>query len=98
MNHGPREVSRTGGWRLPLPGCLPYTALWQRLSISLEGVTADMAVFTTYKTGLAPQPRLLRYRQWFVQGGAFQAEVLYRATLAPKPRTPEEVAQDYNVP
>lgn len=55
-----------------------------------------MVVSTTYKW-LAPRLGS-RYRQWFVQGGSLPAEVLYRATIGPEPRTPEEVAQDYNVP
>src|SRR4030095_680533 len=56
-----------------------------------------MAVSTTQYKWLAPRPGS-RYRQWFVQGGNLPAEVLYRATIGPEPRTPEEVAQDYGIP
>ena len=55
-----------------------------------------MTVSTTYKF-LAPRPGS-RSHQWFVQGGSLPAEVLYRATIGPEPRTLEEVAQDYHVP
>jgi hypothetical protein len=55
-----------------------------------------MAVSTPYKW-LAPRPGS-RSRQWFVHGGSLPAEVLYRATVGPEPRTPDEVAQDYGLP
>jgi uncharacterized protein (DUF433 family) len=38
------------------------------------------------------------YRQLFVKGRRIRAEVLYRQTIGLEPRTPEEVAQDYNLP
>ena len=38
------------------------------------------------------------YRQLFVKGRKIRAETLYRAMVGPEPRTPEEVAQDYDVP
>jgi hypothetical protein len=38
------------------------------------------------------------YRQLFYKGLNLRAEVLYRQTVGLEPRTPEEVAKDYNVP
>jgi hypothetical protein len=38
------------------------------------------------------------YRQLFLRGRNLLAEVLYRATIGPEPRIPDEVAQDYGVP
>jgi hypothetical protein len=38
------------------------------------------------------------YRQLFLRGRNLLAEVLYRATIGPEPRTPDEVAHDYGVP
>lgn len=38
------------------------------------------------------------YRQLFVRGRSLRAETLYRATIGPEPRTPEEVATDFGVP
>lgn len=55
-----------------------------------------MTVATTY-TFLAPRPGS-RSRQWGVRGRSLPAEVLYRATLGPEPRTLDDVAQDYGVP
>jgi uncharacterized protein (DUF433 family) len=37
------------------------------------------------------------YRQLFVKGRKIRAEILYRATVNAEPRTPEEVACDYDV-
>ena len=39
-----------------------------------------------------------RYRQLFVKGRNLRAETLYRATVGPELRTPEDVARDYDVP
>jgi uncharacterized protein (DUF433 family) len=39
-----------------------------------------------------------RYRQLYVKGRKIRAEVLYRQTIGEEPRTPEEVAQDYDLP
>ena len=55
-----------------------------------------MAVHTTYRF-LEPWPGS-PYRQLFVRGRKLRAEILYRATIGPEPRTLEEVAHDYNVP
>ena len=55
-----------------------------------------MAAHTTYRF-LEPRPGS-PYRQLFVRGRKLRAEILYRATIGPEPRTPEEVAHDYNVP
>ena len=38
------------------------------------------------------------YRQYFVRGRNLRAETLYRATVGPEPMTPDEVAQDYDLP
>ena len=55
-----------------------------------------MAVQTSYKF-LAPRPGS-HYRQWFLQGRNLRAEILYRATIGPEPRTLDEIADDYGVP
>ena len=46
---------------------------------------------------LEPRPRS-HYRQLWIKGRHIRAEVLYRLTVGAEPRTPEEVAQDYNLP
>jgi uncharacterized protein (DUF433 family) len=38
------------------------------------------------------------YRQFFYKDRKIRAEVLYRATVGLEPRTPEEVAEDFDVP
>ena len=38
------------------------------------------------------------YRQLFYKERKIRAETLYRATVGPEPRTPEEVAADYDIP
>jgi uncharacterized protein (DUF433 family) len=38
------------------------------------------------------------YRQWFVKDRRIRAETLYRETVGLDPRTPEAVAEDYDVP
>jgi uncharacterized protein (DUF433 family) len=38
------------------------------------------------------------YKQLFVKGRKIRAEVLYRQTVGLEPRTPEEVANGYNLP
>ena len=38
------------------------------------------------------------YKQLFTKGRKIRAEVLYRQTVGLEPRTPEEVAQAYNLP
>jgi uncharacterized protein (DUF433 family) len=38
------------------------------------------------------------YKQLFVKGRKIRAEVIYRQTVGEEPRTPEEVAQGYNLP
>src|SRR3954453_16115277 len=50
----------------------------------------------TYKW-LGPK-RGSRYRQYFVKGRGIRALSLYLATQEPDAMTPEEVADDYNVP
>jgi uncharacterized protein (DUF433 family) len=46
---------------------------------------------------LEPRPGS-NYRQLWVKGRHIRAEVLYRLTVGAERRTPEEVAQDYNLP
>lgn len=46
---------------------------------------------------LEPRPRS-HYRQLWVKGRHIRAEVLYRFTIGTEPRTPGEVAQDYDLP
>lgn len=46
---------------------------------------------------LESRPRS-HYRQLWVKGRHIRAEVLYRSTVGAEPRTPEEVAQDYDLP
>jgi len=55
-----------------------------------------MAVHTAYQF-LEPRRRS-HYQQLFVRGRNLRAESLYRATLGPDPRTPEEVAADFGLP
>ena len=38
------------------------------------------------------------YKQLWVKGRHMRAEVLYRFTVGPEPRTPEEIADDYDLP
>lgn len=38
------------------------------------------------------------YRQLWIKGRHIRAEILYRLTIGTEPRTPEEVAQDYDLP
>ena len=46
---------------------------------------------------LEPRPGS-NYRQLFVRGRKIRAEVLYRQTVGLEPRTPEQVAEDYELP
>ncbi len=46
---------------------------------------------------LEPRPGS-SYRQLFIKGRKIRAEVLYRETIGEEPRTPEEVARDFEVP
>ena len=47
---------------------------------------------------LAPRPGL-NYRQYYLKDRRkIRAEILYRMTVGPDPRTPEQVAIDYDVP
>jgi hypothetical protein len=55
-----------------------------------------MAIDTTYKF-LEYRPGS-NYRQMFLKGRNLRAEILYRATIGPEPRTLDEVASDYGVP
>jgi len=55
-----------------------------------------MAGHTAYKF-LEQRPGS-NYRQLFLRGRNLLAEVVYRATMGPEPRTPDAVAQDYGLP
>jgi uncharacterized protein (DUF433 family) len=55
-----------------------------------------MAMQTFYRF-LEARPRS-HYRQLWVKGRHLRAEVLYRCTVGAEPRTPTEVAQDYELP
>lgn len=46
---------------------------------------------------LEARPRS-NYRQLWIKGRHIRAEVLYRLTVGAEPRTPEEVAEDYDLP
>jgi len=46
---------------------------------------------------LEPRPGS-NYRQLFIKGRKIRAEVIYRETVGEEPRTPEEVAQDFEIP
>ena len=46
---------------------------------------------------LEPRSRS-NYQQLWVKGRHIRAEILYRLTVNADPRTPEEVAQDYDLP
>jgi uncharacterized protein (DUF433 family) len=46
---------------------------------------------------LEPRP-CSNYRQLFIKGRRIRVEVLYRETVGLEPRTPEEVARDFDVP
>ena len=60
------------------------------------GKGIGMALQTTYQF-LEPRSGS-NYRQWFLKGRKIRAEILYRATVGPEPRTPEEIAHDFGVP
>ena len=55
-----------------------------------------MAIQVHYQH-LEPRSRS-HYRQLWVKGRHIRAEVLYRLTIGAEPRTPEEVARDYDLP
>src|SRR6266568_8261816 len=55
-----------------------------------------MADETQYKY-LAPRYGS-SYRQYFLKGSNIRAETLYRETVGIEPRTPEQVAEDFEVP
>lgn len=48
-------------------------------------------------THLEPRPGS-HYQQLWIKGRRIRAEVIYRLTVGVEPRTPEEVAQDYDLP
>jgi len=60
------------------------------------GTAKRMALQTTYQF-LEPRAAS-NYRQLFVRGRSLRAETLYRATIGAEPRTPKEVAADFEVP
>ena len=46
---------------------------------------------------LEPRP-CSSYRQLFIKGRRIRAEIIYRQTVGEDPRTPEQVAEDYEIP
>jgi hypothetical protein len=62
----------------------------------VHGIAKRMARQTTYQW-LEPRAQS-NYRQLFVCGRSLRAETLYRATIGAEPRTPEEVAADFEIP
>jgi|SRR5882672_7245761 len=62
----------------------------------LAGKMGPMAGHTPYQF-LEQRPGS-NSRQWFLRGRNLLAEVVYRATIGPEPRTPDEVAQDHGIP
>lgn len=46
---------------------------------------------------LEARPRS-NYRQLWIKGRHIRAEILYRLTVGPEPRTAQEVAEDYDLP
>lgn len=46
---------------------------------------------------LEPRPGS-NYKQLFIKGRKIRAEIIYRETIGEEPRTPEEVARDFDVP
>jgi uncharacterized protein (DUF433 family) len=55
-----------------------------------------MSQLTTY--AYLAQREGSRYEQYFFKGRNLRAETLYRATIGSEPMTPDEVAEDYDVP
>jgi hypothetical protein len=60
-------------------------------------VEEDAMNQTNAYTHLGPRPES-SYRQLFVKGTRTRAETIYRYTVGPEPRTPEEVARDCGLP
>ena len=56
-----------------------------------------MSTTSTQYKYLAPNPKSA-YRQLFVKGTRIRARVLYGWYACEEPRTPEELASDYNLP
>ena len=46
---------------------------------------------------LEPRP-CSRYRQLFIKGRKIRADIIHRQTIGLEPRTPEQVAEDYDLP
>lgn len=46
---------------------------------------------------LEPRPRS-NYKQLWVKGRHIRAEVLYRYTVGPEPESPEQIANEYDLP
>jgi len=68
-------------------------------AVKLQLREGRMAVQTEYQY-LQSWPGS-NYRQLFLKledRRKIRAEIIYRLTVGPEPRTPEEVAQDYNIP
>ncbi len=56
-----------------------------------------MSTATTKWVYLAPNPKS-SYRQLFVRGTRIRARILYGWYACSEPRTPEEIASDYDLP
>lgn len=56
-----------------------------------------MDVLVTKWSYLAPNPKS-SYKQLFVRGTRIRARILYGWYACAEPRTPEEIAADYNLP
>jgi uncharacterized protein (DUF433 family) len=70
---------------LSIPTPLLQAFMWKR----------DMMTHVQYQH-LEPHPSS-NYRQLWVKGRHIRAEVLYRLTIGTEPRSPAEVAQDYDL-
>ena len=93
---GKQEVlgSKTGV--LTMPGRIRYNAVCLGVRSLLQGKTGCMVIHTSYKF-LEQRPGS-NYQQLFLRGRNLLAEILYRATIGLEPRTPDEVAHDYDIP
>ena len=56
----------------------------------------DMSIQVQYEF-LESRPRS-NYKQLWVKGRHIRAEVLYRYTVGPEPESPEQVANEYDLP
>src|SRR5205823_1569426 len=71
-------------------------AQWQRTSHPPLDVSKPWFKVDEYKH-LEHRPASY-YQQLFLKGRKIRAEILYRLTIGDEPRTPEQVAEDYDLP